>query len=416
MAQAPRYSTSRQKACIPCVAAKAKCDRTPEACGRCVRRGLWCAYRQDGDRPMSRGRQQHRRRSDSTVSLRSAADAAGSPQRGGSDPPAAAPQPEWAATVAAGLHHEPLDFSNLEPELTCPINASEITFRWLHTIVPLPGQVAKVYAPPIVTFIHRTLRSYADRAIRGRIPPPFIHHTQLVPDAVPGASSALAACLNVVHMCEAATSPQSAPELYRIVLREMDALFLQCSAPATNPATLVAAFQSALLYHLVLFFRLSSSSASDPSLPQSMVSLQELACAAATRGLVCTAELACARPARWEAWIVAEALRRSLFVMYLLDSAVAASRGLPTFFASELRGVPAPAAGSLWRAASRAEWVARYNAVVADWSGIDELWPMPQDLTEAEVERRRARVALWVEDLDELGTMMYAITSCSHGS
>ncbi|KAF2225967.1 hypothetical protein BDZ85DRAFT_258379 [Elsinoe ampelina] len=40
----PRYALSRRKVCIPCKAAKSKCDRKAERCTRCVDRDLRCVY------------------------------------------------------------------------------------------------------------------------------------------------------------------------------------------------------------------------------------------------------------------------------------------------------------------------------------------------------------------------------------
>lgn len=143
-----------------------------------------------------------------------------------------------------------------------------------------------------------------------------------------------------------------------------------------------------------------------------MTNLQELACASARNGLVCAADQQRARP-RWEEWIVAEAKRRTLYVMYLFDSILSTREGLPTFLGSELRGLPAPANRLLWQATTRYEWEREYNIHMAEWMEgsltIDELWPTPAELGELGIERSR-----WLENLDEYGTMIYAITSCTH--
>ncbi|RWA14926.1 hypothetical protein EKO27_g207 [Xylaria grammica] len=55
----------------------------------------------------------------------------------------------------------------------------------------------------------------------------------------------------------------------------------------------------------------------------------------------------------------------------------------------------------------------------SDWTegGLrtDELWPVPEDFKEADVIKRRNRVDRWLEGVDEFGTMLYAVTSCTHG-
>ncbi|KAL4948765.1 hypothetical protein BDW69DRAFT_203321 [Aspergillus filifer] len=133
-----------------------------------------------------------------------------------------------------------------------------------------------------------------------------------------------------------------------------------------------------------------------------MTNLQELAFYAAHGGLVCAADQRQARP-RWEEWNVAEATRRTLFVI--------------------AGGLPAPANLLLWRAGSRWDWEREYQAYIAEWywmddgtgSGggdvlaIDEVWPAPVDLGIAGMERRTKRVEKWAVGLDEFGMMLYAV-------
>lgn len=46
---------------------------------------------------------------------------------------------------------------------------------------------------------------------------------------------------------------------------------------------------------------------------------------------------------------------------------------------------------------------------------IDELWPIPADFDESGILRRRDRVDRWLENADEFGTMLFAVTSYIHG-
>jgi hypothetical protein len=183
-----------------------------------------------------------------------------------------------------------------------------------------------------------------------------------------------------------------------------------------NSEGLFAAFQAYLIYAMVLFFQLDQDS--NRQFRDIMTKLQELACASARHGLVCATDQQRARP-RWEEWIVAEAKRRTLYVMYLFDSILSTQEGLPTFLGVELHGLPAPANKLLWQAGSRYEWEREYNIHLADWMEgsltIDELWPTPAELDTSGVVRRGARVDRWLENLDEYGTMLYAIMQCTHG-
>ena len=167
---------------------------------------------------------------------------------------------------------------------------------------------------------------------------------------------------------------------------------------------------------MVLFFHLKQDSQS--FLRQAMTQLQDIACVSSQGGLMCTAELHHTIP-RWEAWIVAEAKRRTLFTMYLFDSVLSTQEGLPTYLGTELRGLLAPSRSSLWNAPDRRAWDRTYNAHLADWPDahfrIDELWALEPDADALTVSDRVRRIRLWLEDVDNYGTMMYSITSAAHG-
>jgi hypothetical protein len=109
-----------------------------------------------------------------------------------------------------------------------------------------------------------------------------------------------------------------------------------------------------------------------------------------------------------------------LYVMYMFDEVISKQEGIPTFLGVELMGLPAPGSRSMWSASTRQDWQKRNNLHLADWPGgglcIDELWPIPSDLGEEDIAKRRSRVEQWLEDLDEIGMFVYAVTSCTHGT
>ncbi|TGJ80031.1 hypothetical protein E0Z10_g8723 [Xylaria hypoxylon] len=296
-------------------------------------------------------------------------------------------------------------------KLTCSINAEGIANRWLGAYIPLPDQKVKEYPATIKSFLHSMVKSYVTVTIRGRGYPPFIHAAQVATHLV---GPPLSTCLSLVRICEHQL-PGSEETAADVLQREMRNIYEQRETYDT--ITLLGAFQAYLILTMVLFFRLEQIA--NPFLRQAVMNLQELACASATKGLVCEAEQQRLRP-RWESWIVAEASRRTLYTMYLFDGVLSAHDGLPTFVGTELTGLPAPGSRTLWRAQTRLEWEASYNSYLADWSegGLrtDELWPVPEDFKEADVTKRRNRVDHWLEGVDEFGTMLYAVTSCTHGS
>ncbi|KAI3331411.1 hypothetical protein F4824DRAFT_296160 [Ustulina deusta] len=433
-----RYSISRQKACQQCSASKAKCHRFEGGCSRCVQRGLRCAYprsaspREAAHQPSVAG--ERVRLTEQTAAVDPAIDNAiphhelfgdnGSMRPVNrstrsnmerdvaslSEPTSASRHPnDMSLTVAQGADGAEIkDFVDLR--LICPINAEGIANRWLGAYIPLLDQKAKEYPTAIKTFLHRMVKSYVIVTIRGRGYPPFIHAAQVAAHLV---RPPLSTCLSLVRICEHQL-PGSEETAAVVLQREMRDLFEQ--RETFDSVTLLCAFQAYLIFTMVLFFRLGQIA--DPFLRQAVMNLQELACASAQRGLVCEVEQQWLRP-KWESWIVAEASRRTLYTMYLFDGILSAHDGLPTFIGTELIGLPAPASRTLWRAQTRLDWEASYNSFLADWNEgglcIDELWPAPEHFNENDVVRRRDRVDRWLEGVDEFGTMLYAVTSCTHG-
>lgn len=437
-----RYANSRQKACLHCSTAKAKCDRHPKRCGRCAQRDLACAYPGDQARTPAASADSTRQSRDSTAinPVGSRVPLSGPPPGyvghnpnrqapiipGGPIPPIAGPddgtsptlissEVPTASTPAAstGQHLSSDSVSAaLELELVCPINADSIGSRWLNQYVPVPGQEVKHYPDHIKAFIPKILGSYASIAVRGRGVPPFIHHAQMQP---PLARPPLSTCLSLVRICERLL-PGSDITTVDVIQREMSSLY-EKHASMNDGITLLSAFQAYMLYLMVLFFRLGHLVG--PSLRRAMMDLQELASLCSRRGLVCAAEQQRARP-RWESWIVAEAKRRTLYTMYLFDSVLATLEGMPTFFGTELQGLLAPAGKSLWEAKAQRDWETVYNTHLVDWAEgglrIDELWPAPSWLDESGLVERQKRADQWLDEVDGFGTMLFSVSSSSHSS
>lgn len=300
---------------------------------------------------------------------------------------------------------------NFDVELFCPINVDDIKNRWLNSYVPILGQKVKEYAATTSVFIYRILNSYVSIAVRGRGVPPFVHPSQVLASSI---KPPLATCLSLVRICEKSL-PGSENVAADVLQREMEKIYEQHGS-YEDDLSLLAAFQAYLIYSMVFFFRLSQGA--DPFLRQAMINLQHLACSSSRRGLMCIAEQQNTRPS-WDAWVIAEAKRRTLFSMYFFDSILSAQDGLPTFLGTELQGLLAPSSKSLWQTQARSEWEMAYNSHLADWPEgglrIDELWPIPADMDEARLLERRNRVDRWLENIDEFGTMLYAVTSSTHG-
>ncbi|KAI8069489.1 hypothetical protein BC940DRAFT_297855 [Gongronella butleri] len=410
----PRYSTSRQKSCQQCAKARTKCERRAQnrSCERCARRSLACSLPAKPIEPTTASnRTQHNARAlFSLPSLKMAHFDDQLPLNSNTLQLLETPGnpldflPPIRGEAPSSTHKIDTDFADLN--LLCPINADDIQNRWIHAYIPVPGQVVKKYPNGVRTFIHRILKSYASMVINGQILP-FIHPQQL--KSQHAAELPLTLCLSLVRIC---SNPLTNDNQASIAILQQEMHKLYGRHASLNDEALFSAFQAYLIYVLVLYFRLDPSSKEPFRL--TMTQLQDLASASARRGLVCAAD---ALP-RWEEWMVAEAKRRTLFVMYLFDSLLCAQENLPTFLGTELRGLPAPANKLLWQAATRYDWERAYHLHLADWMQgsltIDELWPTPADLDNDSIARRHARVDHWLENLDEYGTMIYAVTTCTH--
>lgn len=299
----------------------------------------------------------------------------------------------------------------LGTELICPINAQDINNRWLNAYAPMPEQTIKRYPTNVASFIYTMLKSYAAAITHGRGGMSFIHASQMT---LLAEYPQLSVCISLVRMC-ANPTPGANGALTVILEREMNNLHQQFGL--YDGKTLRTAFQAYLIYAMVLYFCLHHASKS--FLRQAMINLQDLACASSQHGVMCLAEQECVRPS-WEAWIAAETQRRMLYLMCLFDNLLSTQDGLPTFLATELRGLPAPAGKSLWRASNRQDWERQYNIHLTEWTTgnlpIDDLWPTPDGMSMTDQARKRERIDRWLEDVDEFGTMLYAVTSCTHGT
>lgn len=439
----PRYSTSRRKACDQCCKAKVRCIPGAGCCTRCYRRGEKCQNNpkmSSGSSPVQTDRRKQSGVPSSPVAFSESVnphDSASAneiePDMNCEAPSVLSPsgcnpsdivtqQSSLTHQLISHVHHnadhllptdreENLSFDSVEHELICPINADDIQNRWLSSYIPTPEQTIKEYPNNVVCFMSRMFKSYAAAAINGRAMPPFVHLSQSMASDT---CLPLKTCLSMIRLLENCF-PGSQDVAISTIQQEMRKLY-----PINNPSdsiTLLATFQAYLIYTMVLYFSVKNLSKS--FLRQSMMIIQDLACMSSRQGLVSLAEQQFARP-RWEAWIVSEAKRRTLYTMCMFDSILLSREGLPNYLSIELKGLPAPSSKKLWQLLSRQTWERSYNFHLAEWPEeflrIDELWPLPLDLDENGVNERSCRVDRWLEGVDEFGTMLFAVTSCTHGT
>ncbi|KAJ4135188.1 hypothetical protein NW768_004809 [Fusarium equiseti] len=180
---------------------------------------------------------------------------------------------------------------------------------------------------------------------------------------------------------------------------------------------LFGAFQAYLVYSLVLLFKCTY--AVTPAISQAMFNLQEIARVTCRQGLACTTEQTDVAYPQWEAWHLVEAKRRTLYTMYLLDDSLSIAYDFPTFISLELEALYAPSSKELWQA-NRTDWEQTYESHCYQWGTnglrVGNLWPVPPNTKEDNVQEMEEARVQWLMDADEYGMMLFAVTSSTNES
>lgn len=384
----------RRKACDACASAKVRCDRSA-TCARCLARGLNCQY---PSRSHTQAAVQHPEPIDHFNE---------SPCSGGH-----VSESVSASTISYTLQ-SPSVSNRLSPvpqasTLICgDIDASAIRNRWLKPYLTDDNDQRKSLPPSTTVYIREVLRSYVSMVASDCRLPPFIHHSQVSGDFT---SLPLSNCFGLLRVLSvrAAVSTEFTSDL---LTREMSSI--QDKHATYDDKTLLGAFQAYLLYSMALYFRCGQT-----VLPDNVTTLQQLASMTISQGATMTTQPWSSPD--WNLWVLAEAKRRTTLTMYLFDNLLCATDDLPMFVATELSGMSAPAPRSLWDAASLVVWQRDYNAYLDACDGvvlqINELWSSPPGFSADQARRRRERVGAWLQRVDEYGTMLFAVTTSTHGS
>ncbi|KAF7331191.1 MFS general substrate transporter [Mycena sanguinolenta] len=246
----------------------------------------------------------------------------------------------------------------------------------------------------------RVLKSYPKALVRDDDTlPPILH-----PFQSPAPQQLLVNCRTLLRMWEN-RAPGSEVLVRETIQREMSRVFQEHHS--YDHITLLSACQAYLLYSIYLFFCTDSDTSALVD-TATMINLQELASSMSLRLYPCDAESA-AEPPDWDAWIVAEAKRRTLYTMYTFDHVHNYLHDTTSYIGTELGHLPLPAAKGLWAATTASAWRAEYARFSAEWPTsplLEDLWPDPEERVV-----RRERADRWVESADEFGMFMFAIAN-----
>lgn len=288
-------------------------------------------------------------------------------------------------------------------DLICPIDVERVKTRWLEGFASVLDRQPKVPGPGVTFFTLTTLRSWPRMLTQpGTGSPPFIHPSQLQNSDYP---PALARCVTIAHMW--ANQADGGDIVRETILREAQALFESDSLGSTNDMERLVMLQAYLLLCLML---LPSCTTEPMTIPQEMkINLQELTARSAQEGLLCPSEQTGSCP-DYFSWILAEAKRRTLYAVYMLDDVINTLGNMPCVLGDELGILPMSCSKMLWLACSSQEtWEQEYNVTLASGKHLrlEELWMHPAD------EKTRKRREGWLAAVDEFGLMIYAIASIS---
>ncbi|KAF2449388.1 hypothetical protein P171DRAFT_480476 [Karstenula rhodostoma CBS 690.94] len=313
--------------------------------------------------------------------------------------------------------------------LICTVDAERVRDRWLAGWIPAPGQQPKELSRGTAIFIHSVLKAYPHALCQGDLPP-IVHGLQRVDGKLP---LPLANCVSIARMWEGLGEGEGGSEMVRETTVREIARVREGKENYTS-WELLAAFQAYIMYATLLV-----EPQREIVVPQdimraypSFLNLQDFAHTICLSGLVHPSELpsstgsvppsppihpsTCSnahtpgsRPP-YHQWALAEAKRRALAAMYLLDDAVNVFSRVSCIRGDELAQMPLPCAEKLWRAEEEARWARLYDVFVAEWEGgglrLEELW-----VGAGAGQGDGRRVGRWVRDVDGLGMAVLAVAT-----
>ncbi|KAH8666355.1 hypothetical protein BX600DRAFT_270749 [Xylariales sp. PMI_506] len=449
----PRLSL-RQKACRACTSAKARCDLERPNCSRCAARGVECAYMRPSPTPstptpitMGLFPQAHARAPPAQPSAPGPGPGPGpGPDRTAlyaADSGAAGPvdggpvdfsgvrdgtiTPGWLSNISSSedgldlalLTHQPhhqlgathiggggslTPFSGLHP---APLSPSPDD--WMLAIMPRPVVPdTRQLVQHSMRTIFRVLRSWPRMLAKGFQLPPIMHFSQFKSGTLRPLANCIALCKMWSGQCEG-----TGPIVVDAVRKEMDNIL--CKYQTYDKPTLLGAFQSMILYLLLLIFPTPTQVSQSLIPPPLLTQVQAMGYYVAATGLLLPEEARRIRPG-WAAWAHVEAKRRAMCSLYLVHWAYSVyhHEAQIHFDCRELGRTPGPGAKFLWAAADEAVWSGLYNRWLAQWDGKDFLFAEFTCVDSEIVMNRRAEI--WLEDADELGFLLLSLVNATERS
>ena len=165
--------------------------------------------------------------------------------------------------------------------------------------------------------------------------------------------------------------------------------------------TLIAAFQAATIYSIILLFPTPQQPPRQMFDLQRLSRIQGLGVHVAQSSLVRPEELIRTRP-KWKDWIEADCKRRTVLCFFAFEWINAKINKFAELTCGTPGVLPAPSGKVLWTATRREDWEVAYDRWLGRWAGqkpysLRELFVQQPD---GEIDER---FEMWLEETDELG-------------
>ncbi|KAM3076032.1 hypothetical protein ACMFMG_006455 [Clarireedia jacksonii] len=454
--KADHPSRSRKRSCARCSTAKTYCDCAYPSCSRCLEKNIVCLYQHDQKLSSTTARKD---RSDSAqqqfhTSPSSSDDSASPDPISGtsllhyydssstSDSDrlgiangyqlASLPSPLFSNnlsllsvasehahlrvhTLPDMIHHEKslfpeilsyddsrwsLDFSNIPLLVQSPIPRAPRAFSPKHQRYRRLSLTRK--------YVVCVLNTYPQMLLSAKELPPFVHPKlqSLSTDVVfnmnrSSSSDPLTTCAGIMAMWSVKNASNTA-FIWRSIRSEQERLFEEC--PTYDDHNAVAALQAICVY---LLLRLSETDedATDFDIPliSTMTKITQQ-----VQGIT----LKYNKAPTWKGWLLVESLRRTIFVLFIIDILFDISPGTQPYCceaARHLAQMPLPCHKNIWRSQTELEWEWEYTAHCA--SKYQRL--TFSNLLQHGEEDGSAGNLLddWLANMDDFGTLIVSVAS-----
>uniref|UniRef100_A0A8H7KDX4 Zn(2)-C6 fungal-type domain-containing protein n=1 Tax=Bionectria ochroleuca TaxID=29856 RepID=A0A8H7KDX4_BIOOC len=360
-------SRPRRRSCLQCSKRKLGCDRKHPTCSRCASQGGACEYATSG-------------RTSSTDRTRITPP---SSELGRED--------SVATTLEAG---DPVT-SHALSQVTKP---SPCTGKVNQQLRGTQSQFDFA-----LTHLCRIFRTYPRMLATCDRLPPFIHRSQIMASNLP---MPLSNCLALCRMWANNSSVETGGDFLKVSMKT-ELLRLLNEYREYDGATLVAAFQAAIIYAIALLFPAPHQPPSRMFDLSTLAALKEFGEYIRSGTVMMPEEVSHTRPP-WQQWLQVSCKRRSLICLYCFEWMNAMLNNFQSFPCTNAEYMPTPAGKVLWEITAQEKWEVAYDRWLGRWAGLDvftlgdleNMMPGPTlDL----------RSEMWLEEADELGILLMTL-------